>query len=306
MAYYDETLFTYEELKEEIVRQIRPEQVDSHASKDLFDIRMKIEQLENEMIQKAESVIRANGDYMADNFHTTRNGRICVPVKKEYRNKVQGSVIDKSSTGNTLFVEPEGVSRLSEKLQLLKIDEENSRFVNILSDQVEHLYDVEFMYERVKKHYPSNNFPTREGFRMSLETVTPYLLTKMTRQPSLSLVDSVILNILNQLFHFNYRIRYPQTSDEKLLQKFLESIISAGYKLSQASESIIVEEFQKRLREDIQIYQEDIDEDKKVPLYYKVGVKLIQSDIVRYKDYYKKNIKLFITGKQSESKDEYL
>ncbi|MFR2078551.1 MAG: CRISPR-associated protein Csn2-St [Streptococcus sp.] len=29
---------------------------------------------------------------------------------------------------------------------------------NILSDQVEHLYDVEFMYERVKKHYPSNNF----------------------------------------------------------------------------------------------------------------------------------------------------
>ena len=59
----------------------------------------------------------------------------------------------------------------------LKIDEENSRFVNILSDQVEHLYDVEFMYERVMKYYPSNDFPTREGFRMSLETVTPYLLT---------------------------------------------------------------------------------------------------------------------------------
>lgn len=90
------------------------------------------------------------------------------------------------------------------------------------------------------------------------------------------------------------------------LQKFLESIISAGYKLSQASESIIVEEFQNRLRKDIQVYQEDIDEDKKVPLYYKVGVKLIQSDIVRYKDYYKKNIKLFITRKQSESEDEYL
>ena len=105
----------------------------------------------------------------------------------------------------------------------LKIDEESSRFVNILSDQVEHLYDVEFMYERVKKHYPSNNFPTREGFRMSLETVTPYLLTKMTRQPSLSLVDSVILNILNQLFHFNYCIRYSQTPDEELLHRYLKS-----------------------------------------------------------------------------------
>ena len=105
----------------------------------------------------------------------------------------------------------------------LKIDEENSRFVNILSDQVEHLYDVEFMYERVVQHYPSNNFPRREDFRMSIETVTPYLLTKMLRQPSLSLVDSVILNILNQLFHFNYRIRYSQTPDEELLHKFLES-----------------------------------------------------------------------------------
>ena len=59
-------------------------------------------------------------------------------------------------------------------------DEENSRFVNILSDQVEHLYDVEFMYERVKKHYPSNNFPTREGFRMSLETVSYTHLTLPT------------------------------------------------------------------------------------------------------------------------------
>ena len=155
LAYYDETLFTYEELKEEIVRQIRPEQVDSYASKDLFDIRMKIEQLENEMIQKAESVIRTNGDYMADNFHTTRNGRICVPVKKEYRNKVQGSVIDKSSTGNTLFVEPEGVSRLSEKLQLLKIDEENEVYrilytlTAMVSDRANELTDNMHLIEKL-------------------------------------------------------------------------------------------------------------------------------------------------------------
>ena len=155
LAYYDETLFTYEELKEEIVRQIRPEQVDLHASKDLFDIRMKIEQLENEMIQKAESVIRTNGDYMADNFHTTRNGRICVPVKKEYRNKVQGSVIDKSSTGNTLFVEPEGVSRLSEKLQLLKIDEENEVYrilytlTAMVSDRANELTDNMHLIEKL-------------------------------------------------------------------------------------------------------------------------------------------------------------
>ena len=186
LAYYDETLFTYEELKEEIVRQIRPEQVDSHASKDLFDIRMKIEQLENEMIQKAESVIRTNGDYMADNFHTTRNGRICVPVKKEYRNKVQGSVIDKSSTGNTLFVEPEGVSRLSEKLQLLKNDEENEVYrilytlTAMVSDRANELTDNMHLIEKL------DYFFSKGKLSIELDAVEP----KINFDRQIKLIDA--------------------------------------------------------------------------------------------------------------------
>ncbi|MDY4837115.1 MAG: hypothetical protein SO165_05080 [Lachnospiraceae bacterium] len=186
LVYYDETLFTYEELKEEIVRQIRPEQVDSHASKDLFDIRMKIEQLENEMIQKAESVIRANGDYMADNFHTTRNGRICVPVKKEYRNKVQGNVIDKSSTGNTLFVEPEGVSRLSEKLQLLKIDEENEVYrilytlTAMVSDRANELTDNMHLIEKL------DYFFSKGKLSIELDAVEP----KINFDRQIKLIDA--------------------------------------------------------------------------------------------------------------------
>lgn len=125
LSYYDESLNTQEELREEIATQIRGERVDDHASKLLFDIRMKIQQLEEEMKQKAESVIRNNRSCMADSFYTTRNGRICVPVKKEYRYKVNGSLIDKSSTGNTVFIEPEGVVKLGEEIQSLRIDEEN-------------------------------------------------------------------------------------------------------------------------------------------------------------------------------------
>ena len=48
--------------------------------------------------------------YMAGTLVCGDNGRICVPVKKEYKLKVPGSVMDKSSTGNTLFIEPAGVS----------------------------------------------------------------------------------------------------------------------------------------------------------------------------------------------------
>lgn len=125
LSFYDESLNTQNELREEIALQIRGEKVDDHASKQLFDIRMRIQQLEDEMKQKAESVIRNNRDCMADHFYTTRNGRICVPVKKEYRYKITGSLIDKSSTGNTVFIEPAGVAKLGEEVQNLRIDEEN-------------------------------------------------------------------------------------------------------------------------------------------------------------------------------------
>ncbi len=125
LSYYDESLNSQEELREEIAAQIRGERVDDHASKQLFDIRMQIQQLEDAMKQKAESVIRNNRDCMAENFYTTRNGRICVPVKREYRYKIAGSLVDKSGTGSTLFIEPDGVTKLGEEVQGLRIDEEN-------------------------------------------------------------------------------------------------------------------------------------------------------------------------------------
>ncbi len=125
LSFYDESLNTQPELREEIAMQIRGERVDDHASKLLFEIRMKIGQLEDEMKKKAEAVIRNNRDCMADSFYTTRNGRICVPVKKEYRYKIPGSLIDKSGTGSTVFVEPESVTSIGEEVQGLRIDEEN-------------------------------------------------------------------------------------------------------------------------------------------------------------------------------------
>ena len=128
LAYYDENLNKQEGLREEITSQIRGEKVDDHASKILFEIRMKIMQKAEEMKQKAEQVMRSNASYMADSYYTTRNGRICIPVKKEYRYKVNGSVIDKSSTGSTVFIEPDGVAKIAEQIQILKIDEENEEY----------------------------------------------------------------------------------------------------------------------------------------------------------------------------------
>lgn len=125
LAFYDENLYAVEELREEIGRQIRGQEVDDYASKELLQIRRQIAKCEEQMKQKAEQVLRSNKECMADNFCTLRNGRICVPVKKEYKFRIQGSTVDKSSTGNTFFIEPASAAKYYEELMLLKISEEN-------------------------------------------------------------------------------------------------------------------------------------------------------------------------------------
>lgn len=131
LAYYDENLDAISELGQEICNKIRNGAVDDYASKELEQIRKKIIKCEEQMKQKAEQILRSNKECMADNYCTFRNGRICLPVKKDYKFKISGCVRDKSSTGSTLFIEPSGVAKYYEELQLLKISEENEVY-NIL------------------------------------------------------------------------------------------------------------------------------------------------------------------------------
>lgn len=131
LSYYDENLDAISELGQEIGNKIRNEAVDDYASKELEQIRKQIIKCEEQMKQKAEQILRSNKECMADNYCTFRNGRICLPVKKDYKLKISGNVIDKSSTGSTLFMEPSGVAKYYEELQLLKISEENEVY-NIL------------------------------------------------------------------------------------------------------------------------------------------------------------------------------
>lgn len=125
LPYYEENLDAMEELKNRIHEMIRAGRVENHATKNLKNIREKIVRLEEKVREKAENVIRTNKSIMADQFYVTRNGRICVPVKKEYKARIKGSVIDQSATGATIYIEPESVVKINEDLMLAQIEEEN-------------------------------------------------------------------------------------------------------------------------------------------------------------------------------------
>ncbi len=141
IAYYEENLDALDEVHHLIGEKIRNGRVDDFASKRLKTIRETMERTKEKMAQKAESVIRANKECMSDCFSTLRNGHLCVPVKKEYKYKIGGSVIEKSATGNTFFIEPASVGKLYAEWEELQLEEENEErqilytLTSLLSDK---------------------------------------------------------------------------------------------------------------------------------------------------------------------------
>ena len=167
LAYYEENLDGLDDIREELGSKIRNERVDDYASKTLKSLREAIDRAETKMHEKADAILRANKQYMADNFSTLRNGRICIPVKKEYKFKIQGSVIDKSSTGSTLFMEPLQVARLYDEVQELKIDEENEE-IRILYTLSSMLSDKEEIIRSNSRTVEKLDFIFAKG-KLSLE-----------------------------------------------------------------------------------------------------------------------------------------
>lgn len=123
-AYYSDNLNLLTELKEEIERSIRHGQIDDHATGALWGIRRELRALEEKIKEKAETLMKSQRKYMAESFVVTRNHRLCLPVKKEFRAKIPGSLIDSSSTGATVFIEPEAVARLQDQRDILQIEED--------------------------------------------------------------------------------------------------------------------------------------------------------------------------------------
>jgi dsDNA-specific endonuclease/ATPase MutS2 len=139
IATYGASINPMDELYNEINRSIRNGAVSDTASTLLRDIRRSLEGYQEQIKNKLENMLRTNKKWYADNYYTIRNGHFTLPVKSEFKNQVNGSVIDKSQTGSTFFIEPTIVNKLQGEILSLKIDEENEviRILYTLTDLVE-------------------------------------------------------------------------------------------------------------------------------------------------------------------------
>lgn len=114
--------------------------INDEASYELKSIRGKIVGHENAIKNKMQDFTKGKtAQYLSDPIVTIRGDRYVLPVKAEYRNQFGGVVHDQSQTGLTLYIEPQAVVELSNKLSELRVKEnaEEQRVLQELSAELE-------------------------------------------------------------------------------------------------------------------------------------------------------------------------
>ncbi|MBG9453543.1 recombination and DNA strand exchange inhibitor protein [Lysinibacillus sphaericus] len=111
------------------------------ASQTLRSIRQSLRAEEAKVRSKLESLTRGSNasKMLSDTIVTIRNDRFVIPVKQEYRHHYGGIVHDQSSSGQTLFIEPDSVVQANNEIHRLKMKEqaEVERILLALSAMVE-------------------------------------------------------------------------------------------------------------------------------------------------------------------------
>lgn len=141
LTVYIESLHPLIDLQQEITYAIgeHGEVLDS-ASDHLRILRNQLRTNESRVREKLESMIRSSNasKMLSDAIVTIRNDRFVIPVKQEYRNHYGGIVHDQSSSGQTLFIEPQVIMQLNNVLQETRVKEQQEidRILTELSVQV--------------------------------------------------------------------------------------------------------------------------------------------------------------------------
>lgn len=120
-----EKLESIPEVTKELEASIREDgYVLDSASPTLHGIRVGIQKTEQEIRRQMDQYLTGkNAQYLSDTIITIRNDRYVLPVKAEYKSVFGGTVHDQSATGQTLFMEPQAVVNLNNKLREYQVQE---------------------------------------------------------------------------------------------------------------------------------------------------------------------------------------
>jgi DNA mismatch repair protein MutS2 len=124
-----EALFEHLPIEKNILKHIEAiidvkGKIKPNASRLLSDISAAISKAEQEARKKIDQIYKnaQQNNWVADGSLTVREGRICIPILAENKRKLKGFIHDESSSGQTVFIEPEEVFSLNNKIRDLEFD----------------------------------------------------------------------------------------------------------------------------------------------------------------------------------------
>ena len=123
---YIEELCSEKRLEERITSSIISEsEMADGAGAELAAVRRKMRNASAKIRETLDSMIHSQyyRKFLQDPIVTVRNNRYVVPVKAEYRTEVRGIAHDMSSSGSTVFIEPETVVNANNELHELGVRE---------------------------------------------------------------------------------------------------------------------------------------------------------------------------------------
>jgi DNA mismatch repair protein MutS2 len=118
-------LRTYPDVEQEIYRCVdEGGNVLDRASVRLGEIRHELTAVRDQILTKLQNIMQRNASSLQEQIITQRSDRYVLSVKSPQRDRIPGVIHDTSSTGMTLFVEPNSVVQSNNRLrQLLKMEQ---------------------------------------------------------------------------------------------------------------------------------------------------------------------------------------
>lgn len=146
LSSYADSIYEYRGIEEEIEICIKGNMVDQNASKELKRIRRQIINIEEKIEERLKRFLQnsSNKKYIQEFYVSKRNERFTIPIKASYKNQVEGTIVEASSKGSTVFIEPVVISKYTTELTILKSEEAIEEY-RILADL------TNLVFERLKE-----------------------------------------------------------------------------------------------------------------------------------------------------------
>ena len=120
-----EDLRTHPELEQEIHRCIDDRgDVADRASPKLAEIRLKLKSVRDQIYQKLQGILQRQSNAVQQQLITQRGDRFVIPVKAPQKDAIPGIVHDSSSTGATLYIEPNAIVGLGNQQRVYQRQEQ--------------------------------------------------------------------------------------------------------------------------------------------------------------------------------------